>query len=652
MPTYVIDGKRYNSPTPLSEDDLLELSGGSKTPTEQSSTLQKIGRTADDLVRAAANGITFGWADRLAAKGNAALGSGDYASNVKQERQLSSDAQARNPYVYKGVEIGSGLVVPGMGLVKGASTGARVANAAANGAIYGGLAGSGEASGDTDVLQALKNTGTGAAIGATVGTVATPVINKGLELASRFSPKVDQALTQGAIARTYKNNPNAAVDAEITRDIGLIKGGKAGDVKPLELNDLQKRYIDQTKQLADKAGLVGETEQLSFDRFRSLLADPEAVAKLESTPTGIAILDNLKKANRTYELTQAAEANNGVIPKLARTTVDSGILDALIMGTTGVPVPIATAARQGIKKALGSNSTRQEVAAALTSPRGLKAADQFLETAGPSNATKGLGILRQAADDAASAKAAQEAADAAAATSKAAKDPNQAISELQATDPTYLLGLSNPNGVPRNDRQMREFSDVLKAQMEARASQEDKAKAGILNAVKERMGVQNRSGALRNLETGFGMEAKDLDKVLTKLADENPEMKDVVQALYTQDANIPRQQLFDLSDILAQTTGKKFSAGGPGILNQTTPGVLYNGSNVSVGIPDVSKMIYAMPDDQVAQLLGREADTLGKGIENAKGYLTTRASRALETFTNGGTVPEADKALLKALGLI
>lgn len=593
MPTYVIDGKRYNSPTPLSEDDLLELSGGSKAPTEQPSALAKIGRTADDLVRAAANGITFGWADRLAAKGDEALGKGDYASNVKQERQLSADAQARNPYVYKGVEIGSGLVVPGLGLVKGATTGARVANAAANGAIYGGLAGSGEASGDTNAVQALKNTGTGAALGATIGTVATPVINKGLELASRFSPTVDKALTRGEINRNFTNNPTANVDAEITRDLGMMRGGKNTELKAVELNDLQGRYIDQVKQLAKNAGVLGDVESLSIDRFRSLLADPEALAKLQGTKEGQAILDNLNKANRTYELTQAAESNNGVIPKLSRTLVDSGILDAGIMGLTGIPVPVATAARQGIKKALGGNSTRAEVAAGLVTERGQKAANQFLEEAGPSEATKGLGILRQAADDTAAQKAAEMA------SKKAQSEAAQGV-----------LKEANIAGMRMN-----------------------RAPAG---------------GAFQSLKQYTGMADDEIVDALRVLSNHPTLGKFADQIRHG--GNTDDGAIYAVQNAI---NGLQKRQGG--ILNQAAePGVLYKGSNVSVGSPSaVSNLIYNLPDDQISQLIGRNADTLGKDIGNARGYLTTRASRALETFNKSPEmVPEADKALLKALGLI
>lgn len=94
---------------------------------------------------------------------------------------------------------------------------------------------------------------------------------------------------------------------------------------------------------------------------------------------------------------------------------------------------------------------------------------------------------------------------------------------------------------------------------------------------------------------------------------------------------------------------------GKGILNQTAePGVLYQGSNVSVRSPSpASNAIFNLSDEQVRKLIGRSADTMGDTIESQRGYLTTRASRALKTFTESpDKLPEADKALLKELGLI
>ena len=60
------------------------------TPTEAPKESPGILKTVDDYVRAAANGMTFGLADRFAAGMGSATGvggkSGDYAGNLKNEQ--------------------------------------------------------------------------------------------------------------------------------------------------------------------------------------------------------------------------------------------------------------------------------------------------------------------------------------------------------------------------------------------------------------------------------------------------------------------------------------------------------------------------------------------------------------------------------------
>jgi hypothetical protein len=45
----------------------------------------------------------------------------------------------------------------------------------------------------------------------------------------------------------------------------------------------------------------------------------------------------------------------------------------------------------------------------------------------------------------------------------------QALADQQASDPTYLLGMSNPHGNPRNPQEMAEFAKVMRQQAEAAA---------------------------------------------------------------------------------------------------------------------------------------------------------------------------------------
>lgn len=82
-------------------------------------------------------------------------------------------------------------------------------------------------------------------------------------------------------------------------------------------------------------------------------------------------------------------------------------------------------------------------------------------------------------------------------------------------------------------------------------------------------------------------------------------------------------------------------------------GVLSQASAGAVKGNKISSIINKLPDDQVAALLGRSTDTLDKTIKSQKAYLTTRASRAMETYkASPDKLPTEDLDLLKALGLV
>jgi hypothetical protein len=155
----------------------------------------------DDAVRSIANGVTFGYADELAAKGNALLGSGTYEQNVAKER-------ARNEQIPAAIAI-PGEIAGAVGATVAAAPIAAVAGATrlgaaasrlpqfakfgALGAAEGALAGSGNAVEG----ERLGGAATGAAIGAPVGAVAPSVVRGVSNLAggvrNAFSPQSNVA---------------------------------------------------------------------------------------------------------------------------------------------------------------------------------------------------------------------------------------------------------------------------------------------------------------------------------------------------------------------------------------------------------------------------------------------------------------------------
>lgn len=141
----------------------------------------------DSAVRGAANGVTFGLADKFAGGMKALTGEApSYDSGVKAELAKTKEAQQRNPVSYTVGEAGGGLA-SGAGLVKSGITLAgrigpglipRTIGYGLEGGIYGGAHGAGNTYSD-NVADYLANAGKGALLGGEVGAgfgVAAPVV--------------------------------------------------------------------------------------------------------------------------------------------------------------------------------------------------------------------------------------------------------------------------------------------------------------------------------------------------------------------------------------------------------------------------------------------------------------------------------------------
>lgn len=151
--------------------------------------------SADDLVRAVANGMTFGLADRFAAAATAATGIGgqpkdvkdlvtgagnDYASNLDRERRRTDAFREEHPIIATGANLAGGLAVP-IGAVgaaaKGASLGAKTLLSGGAGAGIGAVQGALESRDWTDPTQVAKDAVIGAGSGAILGA-AIPGVSR------------------------------------------------------------------------------------------------------------------------------------------------------------------------------------------------------------------------------------------------------------------------------------------------------------------------------------------------------------------------------------------------------------------------------------------------------------------------------------------
>ena len=179
----------------------------------------------DDFVRRTANDLTFGFADKLAAKGNAALGYGTYEENIAKERSQTKQA-AENIGVPATVAasllggIGGGMALGALRLSPLAYAGpglmSRVGFGAAEGALQSGLQAVGES--DTGVtMEGLQAPLTqGGAIGAAVpalGAVARRVITPFSNVLSPEVSKQAAVLAREGIELT----PGQATGSQVAR---------------------------------------------------------------------------------------------------------------------------------------------------------------------------------------------------------------------------------------------------------------------------------------------------------------------------------------------------------------------------------------------------------------------------------------------------
>lgn len=146
-------------------------------------------KAVDNVVRALANGMTFGLADRFAAAASSATGVGaqphsvtelvtgqgagnDYAANLERERKRTDEFATEHPYVSGGANLVGGVALPLGALgaaAKGVSLGAKTLLGAGAGAGFGAVQGAAGSKDWTDLPQTAKDAAFGAGTGALIG---------------------------------------------------------------------------------------------------------------------------------------------------------------------------------------------------------------------------------------------------------------------------------------------------------------------------------------------------------------------------------------------------------------------------------------------------------------------------------------------------
>lgn len=248
-------------------------------------------RQVDNFVRMAANGATFGYADKLAA----AMGSGNYDDNIKRERAQTKQADRDLGMMALPAEIGGGIAAAlatggGSLVARGGTLGAKAGLGALEGAGYGAL----NAAGHTDDGNYAKNMAEGAAVGAALGG-AIPVATKGI--AKAVSPLADrmQSLSKGEranrdLARAEGIDMTAGMEAGLPNlkraesvasqvPLGQVFGGGMENSLADFRRAVAKRFGMNTDDLSpDNLNRIYDTMQNEYKSLagRNTLRDPNA----------------------------------------------------------------------------------------------------------------------------------------------------------------------------------------------------------------------------------------------------------------------------------------------------------------------------------------------------------------------------------------
>lgn len=383
-----------------------------KTP-EQPLDYKTLGKKAlravDDAVRGAADTLTFGFADEIAAKMNQLTGqSKSYDAALKAERARDADGGAARL-----VGQVAGALVPSAAVVRGMDSGSRLVRAgagAATGAIQGGLYGAGSAEEGNRIQGAQEGAAFGALAGGALGGVLPATVQ---QKGSAFIKKAG-------------NNEAARLDAEIVQDLAKISENPAmrgGKVQAVQANALESKYVNDVqnaikglgKDELKKLGVSGQDLNAAVQGRRILT--PDELQGLRSNPVGTALADAIEKAQRARSLTAASPADNNILVKGARVAADW-----TLPGFLSKP----------INYMLNNRKSREEVIQGAI--RNQEAAGNVLERLGPSQATQSLENLQQLAQKAQAgrqAQIAQQQAAQAAALAQQAAAKNQILQQTR-----------------------------------------------------------------------------------------------------------------------------------------------------------------------------------------------------------------------------
>lgn len=268
----------------------------------------------DNMVRQAANAITFNKADEISAGMNAATGLGDdYATNLARERERDTEFMRENPGAALGAQLAGGLMTGGVGAarvlgsqaIRHAPAAARWAAFPAVGAAEGAAAGFGAAEGGLG--NRLSGAAEGAAIGGAVGA-ALPVV--GNVVRRGVVEPIRTATDRGrvSVARDYfrkaldRDKMTPADMGQRMRDLG--PDATPADVGP-NVSGLGEYGASRPgRALTEATDMVAERRGGSFDRMADDLdravgpGGQDVALRVEDSPQFATVLDQRVPVHR------------------------------------------------------------------------------------------------------------------------------------------------------------------------------------------------------------------------------------------------------------------------------------------------------------------------------------------------------------------
>lgn len=232
----------------------------------------------------------------------------------------------------------------------------------------------------------------------------------------------------------------------------------------------------------------------------------------------------------------------------------------------------------------------------------------------------------------------------------------QALADQVASDPTHLLGMSNPFGPPRNEAQMKEFANVMRAQAQAAAPRGPQVPAQGLEAAQaaataatakkaaKQVASQNLSDTVERIAggnfNGLTFESPAAKMMLAHLGNSDPE---VVKAGIAKLAAESPDTHGKVAAMMLSSSGQKFRYYGLQDALRAMPEI---GSRTPSEVEKAAIMGRSLP----AEAPAAQAPAL-EGIQHPKAWTSAKESRqiiqknALETAKD----PEVKKLVAKLI---